>query len=38
MVRGGIIFIAVFFDSLREANLTKMKRRFIRPIENQQSP
>jgi ribose/xylose/arabinose/galactoside ABC-type transport system permease subunit len=33
MVRGAIIFIAVFFDSLREANLTKLKRRFIRPLE-----
>ncbi len=34
MVRGGIIFIAVFFDSLREANLVKLKRRFIRPVES----
>ncbi|NWG15311.1 MAG: ABC transporter permease [Chloroflexi bacterium] len=33
MVRGGIIFIAVFFDSLREANLAKLKRRFIRPLD-----
>jgi ribose/xylose/arabinose/galactoside ABC-type transport system permease subunit len=33
MVRAGIIFIAVFFDSLREANLAKLKRRFIRPVE-----
>lgn len=33
MVRAVIIFIAVFFDSLREANLAKLKRRFIRPIE-----
>jgi ribose/xylose/arabinose/galactoside ABC-type transport system permease subunit len=33
MVRGGIIFIAVFFDSLREANMSKLKRRFIRPLE-----
>lgn len=33
MVRGAIIFIAVFFDSLREANLSKLKRRFIRPLE-----
>lgn len=33
MVRAAIIFIAVFFDSLREANLTKLKRRFIRPIQ-----
>jgi ribose/xylose/arabinose/galactoside ABC-type transport system permease subunit len=30
MVLAGIIFIAVFFDSLREARLTKLKRRFIR--------
>jgi ribose/xylose/arabinose/galactoside ABC-type transport system permease subunit len=34
MVRAAIIFIAVFFDSLREANLTKLKRRFIRPVES----
>jgi ribose transport system permease protein len=27
---GAIIFIAVFFDSLREMNLRKLKRRFIR--------
>lgn len=33
MVRAFIIFIAVFFDSLRERNLSKLKRRFIRPIE-----
>lgn len=33
MVRAVIIFVAVFFDSLREANLAKLKRRFIRPIE-----
>ena len=33
MVRAGIIFIAVFFDSLREAHLAKLKRRFIRPVE-----
>lgn len=33
MVRGAIIFIAVFFDSLRGANLSKLKRRFIRPLE-----
>ena len=30
MVLAGIIFVAVFFDSLREARLTKLKRRFIR--------
>ena len=34
MVRAAIIFMAVFFDSLRESNLTRLKRRFIRPIEN----
>ncbi len=33
MVRAFIIFLAIFFDSLREANLKKMKRRFIRPLE-----
>lgn len=33
MVQAAIIFIAIFFDSLREANLTKLKRRFIRPVE-----
>jgi ribose transport system permease protein len=33
MVRAFIIFIAVFFDSLREINMTKLKRRFIRPVE-----
>lgn len=36
MVRAVIIFIAIFFDSLREANLEKLKRRFIRPIETTQ--
>ena len=30
MVLAGIIFIAVFFDSLRGARLQKLKRRFIR--------
>ena len=36
MVLAGIIFVAVFFDSLREARLTKLKRRFIRmDISNQ---
>jgi ribose/xylose/arabinose/galactoside ABC-type transport system permease subunit len=30
MVLAGIIFIAVFFDSLREGRLLKLKRRFIR--------
>lgn len=34
MVRAVIIFIAIFFDSLREANLKKLKRRFIRPLES----
>jgi ribose transport system permease protein len=33
MVRAFIIFLAVFFDSLREANLNKLKRRFIRPVD-----
>ncbi len=33
MVSAGIIFIAVFFDSLREMNMAKLKRRFIRPVE-----
>jgi ribose/xylose/arabinose/galactoside ABC-type transport system permease subunit len=32
MVSALIIFIAIFFDSLREANLAKIKRRFIRPM------
>jgi ribose/xylose/arabinose/galactoside ABC-type transport system permease subunit len=32
MVSALIIFIAIFFDSLREANLAKIKRRFIRPV------
>lgn len=30
MVQGGIIFLAVFFDSLRITNLKRLKRRFIR--------
>lgn len=30
MVQAGIIFLAVFFDSLRGQNLEKLKRRFIR--------
>lgn len=33
MVQAVIIFIAIFFDSLREANFKKLKRRFIRPLE-----
>lgn len=32
MVSALIIFIAIFLDSLREANLAKIKRRFIRPV------
>jgi ribose transport system permease protein len=35
MVRAAIIFVAIFFDSLREANMAKLKRRFIRPVEAQ---
>jgi ribose/xylose/arabinose/galactoside ABC-type transport system permease subunit len=34
MVRAFIIFIAVFFDSLREANLERLKRRYIRPLSS----
>lgn len=37
MMLAGIIFIAVFFDSLREARLTKLKRRFIRVDMTNQS-
>ena len=33
MVRAAIIFIAAFFDSPREVNLTVLKRQFIRPIQ-----
>ena len=33
MVQAVIIFIAIFFDSVRGANLKKLKRRFIRPLE-----
>jgi ribose transport system permease protein len=33
MVRAIIIFIAVFFDSLRERSMTRLRRRFIRPVE-----
>ncbi len=36
MVRALIIFMAIFFDSLREANFKKLKRRFIRPVEAKQ--
>jgi ribose/xylose/arabinose/galactoside ABC-type transport system permease subunit len=38
MVKALIIFIAVFFDSLRDANLKKLKRRFIRPLEDDAPP
>jgi ribose/xylose/arabinose/galactoside ABC-type transport system permease subunit len=34
MVKALVIFLAVFFDSLRDANLKKLKRRFIRPTES----
>jgi ribose transport system permease protein len=33
MVKAFVIFLAIFFDSLREENLKKLKRRFIRPVE-----
>jgi ribose transport system permease protein len=33
MVRALIIFIAIFLDSLRDASLLRLKRRFIRPLE-----
>jgi ribose/xylose/arabinose/galactoside ABC-type transport system permease subunit len=33
MVKAFIIFLAIFFDSLRAANLYKLKRRFIRPLD-----
>jgi ribose transport system permease protein len=32
MAKAFIIFIAIFFDSLRTANLKRLKRRFIRPV------
>jgi len=32
MVKAFIIFLAIFFDSLRDSNLKKLKRRFIRPV------
>ena len=38
MVLAGIIFIAVFFDSLREARLLRLKRRFIRMDISQDQP
>ncbi len=34
MVKAFIIFLAIFFDSLRTANLQKLKRRFIRPVQS----
>jgi ribose transport system permease protein len=37
MVRAVIIFIAIFLDSLREQNLARIKRRFIRPVAQQGS-
>ncbi len=33
MVQAAIIFLAIFFDSLRAGNLKRLKRRFIRPLE-----
>jgi ribose transport system permease protein len=33
MVRALIIFLTVFLDSLRDANLARLKRRFIRPLD-----
>lgn len=32
MAKAFVIFVAIFFDSLRTANLAKLKRRFIRPV------
>jgi ribose/xylose/arabinose/galactoside ABC-type transport system permease subunit len=32
MVKAFVIFLAIFFDSLREASQKKLKRRFIRPV------
>jgi ribose/xylose/arabinose/galactoside ABC-type transport system permease subunit len=32
MVKALIIFLAIFFDSLRDASMKKLKRRFIRPV------
>ncbi|MCU0512151.1 MAG: ABC transporter permease [Anaerolineae bacterium] len=37
MVRAFIIFITVFFDSLRETTQARLKRRFIRPVENREA-
>ncbi|MBK9123492.1 MAG: ABC transporter permease [Chloroflexi bacterium] len=34
MARAFVIFLAIFFDSLREANIKKLKRRFIRPLHS----
>ncbi|PJF25806.1 MAG: ribose ABC transporter permease [Phototrophicales bacterium] len=36
MVRALIILLTVFFDSLRETNAARLKRRFIRPLEDRQ--
>jgi ribose transport system permease protein len=38
MIKGAIIFLAIFFDSLRDANMKKLKRRFIRPVETTSAP
>jgi ribose/xylose/arabinose/galactoside ABC-type transport system permease subunit len=38
MARALVIFLAIFFDSLREANMKKLKRRFIRPVEVEPKP
>ncbi len=38
MARAFVIFLAIFFDSLREANMKKLKRRFIRPVEADAPP
>ncbi len=32
MVKAVVIFLAIFFDSLREASQKRLKRRFIRPV------
>ncbi|GAB5491690.1 MAG: ABC transporter permease [Phototrophicaceae bacterium] len=37
MVKAMVIFIAVFFDSLRTANLTRLRRRFIRSDNEDES-
>ncbi len=38
MVRALIILVTVFFDSLREANAEKLKRRFIRAVDQPPDP